>query len=344
MNRELLYRYLETRFSEAGLDGAQIQLQTDYYHKKFGAMNDRELSSEIQKRGGPAALADEAVRLALTQPLTKPQDPMRTKQDLDVSAILGEKSEDAECTAEAKTIAVDRAKIVRADAARISEEAGAAATPDAVPSPDAPQGAPAPADADTCISAVTEEEAQQIEDAIRVRTEQIEKQEKRAEKNAEKPEKKRRSHSSFYYKTWRGTPTPEQQKHFKTLLLASSPLWGLALLLGAALLLGVLCLIGISIPGLLLLMLVWVGGGCAVSLVGLIYGLSQVFLVMPKGLDEIGLGIMAAGFTLMGGILLYNAALRLMPFLWHRWVAFIRRVLRTVPEFYGYVRGEVYRR
>ena len=139
-------------------------------------------------------------------------------------------------------------------------------------------------------------------------------------------------------------PTPEQQKHFKTLLLASSPLWGLALLLGAALLLGVLCLIGISIPGLLLLMLVWVGGGCAVSLVGLIYGLSQVFLVMPKGLDEIGLGIMAAGFTLMGGILLYNAALRLMPFLWHRWVAFIRRVLHTVPEFYGYVRGEVYRR
>ena len=178
MNRELLYRYLETRFSEAGLDGAQIQLQTDYYHKKFGAMNDRELSSEIQKRGGPAALADEAVRLALTQPLTKPQDPMRTRQDLDVSAILGGKSEDAECTAEAKTIAVDRAKIVRADAARISEEAGAAATPDAVPSPDAPQGAPAPADADTCISAVTEEEAQQIEDAIRVRTEQIEKQEK----------------------------------------------------------------------------------------------------------------------------------------------------------------------
>lgn len=340
MNRELLYRYLETRFSEAGLDGTQIQLQTDYYHKKFNALSDRELSSEIQKSGGPAALADEAVRLALTQPLIPPQDPMRTRQDLDLSAILGGKSEDAECTAEAKTIAVDRAKIVRADAARISEEAGAAATPDISPLSDAPQGTPVSAEPDTFISAVTEEEALQIEEAIRVRTEQIEKQEKKPEKNG----KTRRAHSSFYYKTWRGTPTLEQQKHFKTLLLASSPLWGLALLLGAVLLLGVLCLIGISIPGLLLLMLALVGGGCAVSLVGLIYGLSQIFLVMPKGLDEIGLGIMAAGFTLMGGVLLYNAALRLMPFLWHRWVALIRRVLRTVPEFYGYVRGEVYRR
>lgn len=340
MNRELLYRYLETRFSEAGLDGTQIQLQTDYYHKKFNALSDRELSSEIQKSGGPAALADEAVRLALTQPLIPPQDPMRTRQNLDLSAILGGKSEDAECTAEAKTIAVDRAKIVRADAARISEEAGAAATPDVSPLSDAPQGTPVSAEPDTFISAVTEEEALQIEEAIRVRTEQIEKQEKKPEKNG----KTRRAHSSFYYKTWRGTPTLEQQKHFKTLLLASSPLWGLALLLGAVLLLGVLCLIGISIPGLLLLMLALVGGGCAVSLVGLIYGLSQIFLVMPKGLDEIGLGIMAAGFTLMGGVLLYNAALRLMPFLWHRWVALIRRVLRTVPEFYGYVRGEVYRR
>lgn len=340
MNRELLYRYLETRFSEAGLNGTQIQLQTDYYHKKFNALSDRELSSEIQKSGGPAALADEAVRLALTQPLIPPQDPMRTRQDLDLSAILGGKSEDAECTAEAKTIAVDRAKIVRADAARISEEAGAAATPDISPLSDAPQGTPVSAEPDTFISAVTEEEALQIEEAIRVRTEQIEKQEKKPEKNG----KTRRAHSSFYYKTWRGTPTLEQQKHFKTLLLASSPLWGLALLLGAVLLLGVLCLIGISIPGLLLLMLALVGGGCAVSLVGLIYGLSQIFLVMPKGLDEIGLGIMAAGFTLMGGVLLYNAALRLMPFLWHRWVALIRRVLRTVPEFYGYVRGEVYRR
>ena len=303
-------------------------------------MSDRELSSEIQKSGGPAALADEAVRLALTQPLIPPQDPTRTRQDLDLSAILGGKSEDAECTAEAKTIAGDRAKIVRADAARNSEEAGAAATPDGSPLSDAPQGTPVSAEPDTFISAVTEEEALQIEEAIRVRTEQIEKQEKKPEKNG----KTRRAHSSFYYKTWRGTPTLEQQKHFKTLLLASSPLWGLALLLGAVLLLGVLCLIGISIPGLLLLMLALAGGGCAVSLVGLIYGLSQIFLVMPKGLDEIGLGIMAAGFTLMGGVLLYNAALRLMPFLWHRWVALIRRVLRTVPEFYGYVRGEVYRR
>ena len=41
MNRALLYRYLETRFSEAGLSPEQIQLHTQYYREKFDAMTDR---------------------------------------------------------------------------------------------------------------------------------------------------------------------------------------------------------------------------------------------------------------------------------------------------------------
>ena len=136
----------------------------------------------------------------------------------------------------------------------------------------------------------------------------------------------------------------EQQKRFKNLFWATSPLWGLALLLCAVGLLAVLGGIAFLIPALFVAMLVWIGGGCAISLVGLIYGLLQLFLILPKGLDEIGLGIMVAGFTMIGGILLYNASLRLMPYLLHKWMAFIRCFCRTVPEFYGYVRGEVYRK
>ena len=322
MNRALLYRYLETRFSEAGLSPEQIQLHTQYYREKFDAMTDRELSAEVQACGGPQALAESAVKAAFNAPQhTPPLDAMQTRQDLDLSGVEKEEAvamqPDASksqnpLAAEAQTITVDRQQLFQHSSFS----------------------------AEQYVSAVTEEEAAEIERGVQERTASMP-QFPTAE---EAPPKKKRVHSPFYYKTWRGTPTAEQQKRFKNLFWATSPLWGLALLLCAVGLLVVLGGIAFLIPALFVAMLVWIGGGCAISLVGLIYGLLQLFLIVPKGLDEIGLGIMVAGFTMIGGILLYNASLRLMPYLLHKWMAFIRCFCRTVPEFYGYVRGEVYRK
>ena len=58
-------------------------------------------------------------------------------------------------------------------------------------------------------------------------------------------------------------------------------------------------------------------GGTAVSMVGIIYGITQIVTAESKapGLYEIGLGITIGGLVLFAGILIYNLAIRLIPFL-----------------------------
>ena len=87
------------------------------------------------------------------------------------------------------------------------------------------------------------------------------------------------------------------------------------LYLGAfALLFGALCsLIVLLVAGL-------IGGvavGAVLSFVCIAYGITQLITVVSSapGLYEIGLGLMVAGITMLGGILIYNAAIRLIPLL-----------------------------
>lgn len=53
--------------------------------------------------------------------------------------------------------------------------------------------------------------------------------------------------------------------------------------------------------------------GSAFSLISIVYGVTQLFSVAPVGVYEIGIGIISAGITILAGILIYNAAVRLMP-------------------------------
>lgn len=152
MNRALLYRYLETRFSEAGLSPEQIQLHTQYYREKFDAMTDRELSAEVQACGGPQALAESAVKAAFNAPQhTPPLDAMQTRQDLDLSGVEKEEAvamqPDASksqnpLAAEAQTITVDRQQLFQHSSFS----------------------------AEQYVSAVTEEEAAEIERGVQERT------------------------------------------------------------------------------------------------------------------------------------------------------------------------------
>ncbi len=60
-----------------------------------------------------------------------------------------------------------------------------------------------------------------------------------------------------------------------------------------------------------------VAAGAAVSLVGIIYGITQLITASSSapGLYEIGLGLTIAGIVMLGGILVYNCAIRLIPYL-----------------------------
>lgn len=62
-----------------------------------------------------------------------------------------------------------------------------------------------------------------------------------------------------------------------------------------------------------------VGGGSVISLISLLYGATQV-LSTPKyiGLHEIGFGLLVAGATMAVSILLYNIAVRLIPYLFEK--------------------------
>lgn len=82
---------------------------------------------------------------------------------------------------------------------------------------------------------------------------------------------------------------------------------GLFILLAAAIL-----LIAVGI-------IVIVGGGSIVSLVALLYGATQLLSTAKYiGLHEVGFGLLVAGVTMAASILLYNVAVRLIPYLFQK--------------------------
>jgi len=97
--------------------------------------------------------------------------------------------------------------------------------------------------------------------------------------------------------------------------------WGglIALIIGS---------VGVLIAGVAL--------GTALSLVGIIYGITQLFSVVPVGLYEIGIGVVIAGIVMFGGILVYNIAVRFLPFvmkLLGRLFGYLCRKLKTLFNF-----------
>lgn len=115
------------------------------------------------------------------------------------------------------------------------------------------------------------------------------------------------------------TPTPtERGKRIFWLIFACTLPLSLALLI---LYLGVFAGAFLALCALIVLLVgAMIGGvaaGSAVSLIGIIYGITQLLTASSSapGLYEIGLGVSVAGVVMIGGILLYNFAIRLIPLL-----------------------------
>ena len=85
----------------------------------------------------------------------------------------------------------------------------------------------------------------------------------------------------------------------------------------------------LTIIGLVLGMIAIVAAGSGVALVGIIYGITQLFSFMAAGLYEIGLGVMIIGGVLLAGIILYNLAIRFLPW-----------VMKWLTVFFGFVFGQ----
>ncbi len=88
-----------------------------------------------------------------------------------------------------------------------------------------------------------------------------------------------------------------------------------------------ICLIVIAIVAI-------TGVGSVVSVVALLYGATQI-LSTPRyvGFHEIGIGFIAAGFTMAASILLYNAAIRLIPYIYVKMGKLLKFFIRKLTSF-----------
>ncbi len=103
---------------------------------------------------------------------------------------------------------------------------------------------------------------------------------------------------------------------------------------------GVWALLAAMMVGALAALAVCVALGTVASLIGVIYGVSQLFASVPIGLYEIGIGIVIAGVTMFAGILIYNLAIRLLPFVIKLVYKLFRFVFAKLKVLFDYLRKE----
>lgn len=101
-------------------------------------------------------------------------------------------------------------------------------------------------------------------------------------------------------------------------------------------------LVGIIILGILLLIGI-VGVGSVLSLVGIIFGVTQLFSFVPAGVYEIGLGVIIAGIMLFVSVLVYNIIIRFIPWLIKKVAKLLVYVCGKLKALFYYVRKECYK-
>lgn len=115
----------------------------------------------------------------------------------------------------------------------------------------------------------------------------------------------------------------------------------LALLFGvfAVFFIGLAGLIVAGIAGLIAL----VATGAAVSLIGIIFGITQLFSFVAAGIYEIGLGVMVAGAVLFVSVLIYNFSIRLVPWLITQVGNLLGFVCHKLKSLFFAIRRECYK-
>ncbi len=129
--------------------------------------------------------------------------------------------------------------------------------------------------------------------------------------------------------------------------------WGLFILtlpLTIAVLAAVLVLFGavflsliLAIIGLVVGMIAVVAAGSGLALVGIIYGITQLFTFVAAGVYEIGLGVMIIGLALFGGVVLYNLAIRFLPWVMSWLTVLFTFVFGRFRNLFYLVRRECYK-
>ena len=90
-------------------------------------------------------------------------------------------------------------------------------------------------------------------------------------------------------------------------------------------------------------MIAIVAAGSIVSLVGIIYGITLLFSFVAAGVYEIGLGVAVAGIIIFASVLLYNLAVRFIPWLMKKIGTLLVYVCGKLKMLFNYIRRECYK-
>ncbi|MBQ8185330.1 MAG: hypothetical protein IJ037_00480, partial [Clostridia bacterium] len=97
------------------------------------------------------------------------------------------------------------------------------------------------------------------------------------------------------------------------------------------------------IVALIAVLIVVAACGAGVSLVGIVFGVTQLFSFVAAGIYEIGLGIMVAGAVLFASVLIYNIAIRFLPWLISLIGNFLGFICGKLKNLFFVVRRECYK-
>ena len=108
--------------------------------------------------------------------------------------------------------------------------------------------------------------------------------------------------------------------------------------------LSVFLAIAAAIAGLVAVLVAIVASGSALALIGVIYGITQTFSALPIGLFELGLGLIIGGTAMLVGILIYNFAVRFLPFLIKKFLQFTIYSLHMLRRLFVHLKKESVKR
>lgn len=126
----------------------------------------------------------------------------------------------------------------------------------------------------------------------------------------------------------------------RVLFCAAVPLGAVLCVAAIAVFLGLIFLLAAAAIGFVAALIAIVGVGCSVALIGIIYGAYKIVTgVVPVGLYEIGLGITIGSVASLIGILMYNIAIRLVPFLMKKLAELVGFGLRKARDGFVALKG-----
>lgn len=156
---------------------------------------------------------------------------------------------------------------------------------------------------------------------------------KQLKNEAQRPRKKQASQALTLSQKY------ESERNFWIIFFCCIPLlflFGTVLLsVFVALFFGLIALIIILVA----VLAIAVAAGSGVALIGIGYGIIQLLSDPAIGLYETGMGIMAAGITMLVGVLIYNAAIRFIPWIMRKLKQLFKFILKKLGVLAEYLKG-----